>query len=94
MVCRRMHVLDLDIWEPQGPVGTALDDPPAQLRAEIEREVGTVIGVDVLGSPAAQLCVQLAGTAQIPGVQLEMDHGLGAHVRLDHGPAENSSLDR
>ena len=68
-----MDVAHLDVRQPHRALGLALDDPAADPVAQIERQVGAVARLDSLRSPAAQLRVQLAGAAQVAGVQLEMD---------------------
>src|SRR6476661_6416749 len=73
----RAEVTDLDVGEPERLVGGALDDPSPDPVAYPQREIRAVAGVDALGPPAEELCVEIHRAAQIAGVQLEVDHGIG-----------------
>ena len=88
-----MDIFDPDVWQPQGTAGRALDDPPTHAVSHVDCEIRAVIGLDPLGPPPAELLVEVMGTAQVPSVQLEVDHWPDrGHRPLDQVRADNSSL--
>src|SRR4051794_41837306 len=76
-----MHLGHLDVGQPDGAFGGALDDAAAEpAAAHVEREVRTRRpgGRDALRTPAADVRVEGAGAVEVAGVQLEVDDGAGA----------------
>ena len=68
---------NLDVGQPERTRRLALDDPAAELAPDPEREVGAGPDPNLLMSPAACLCVEVAGAPEITGVELQVDYSVG-----------------
>ena len=68
---RRVDPVDLDVGQPERPTRSAFDDTAAEMRARVERQVGTRRGSDDLRTPVQELGVEGARPHLIGRVELE-----------------------
>jgi hypothetical protein len=80
---QRGDVGDLDVREPESPLGVVLDDAGLDRAAGRERDVRSVSRVDGLRLPAEQPGKDGACAGQVPGSKLQVDDtvsGWGSHA--------------
>jgi hypothetical protein len=76
-------VIDLDVREPKGTPGAALDDPGTDPATELECEIGARGSPDQLRAPSSETRIERGRRFPITGVELEVNDGSRLRRTLD-----------